>query len=118
MAQRAALARALAPRPRVLLLDEPFAALDALTKQNMHEEILRIWERERTTLLLVTHDIEEAVYLAHRVVVMAGRPGAIRRVFPIDLPRPRDRVSAELTGLRREVHAALFNPTCTPVESL
>lgn len=118
MAQRAALARALAPRPRVLLLDEPFAALDAMTKQQMHEEILRIWTRERTTLLLVTHDIEEAVFLAHRVVVMTSRPGRIRQVFSIDLPRPRDRVSPELTALRREVHAALFTPATTDMESL
>jgi len=118
MAQRAALARALAPRPRVLLLDEPFAALDAMTKQQMQEEILRIWAREQTTLLLVTHDIEEAVFLAHRVVVMTGRPGRIQEVIPITLPRPRDRVSPELTALRREVHAALFTHPTLPMESL
>jgi sulfonate transport system ATP-binding protein len=110
MAQRAALARALAPRPRVLLLDEPFAALDALTKQQMQEEILRIQARERTTLLLVTHDIEEAVFLAGRVVVMSGRPGAVRQLISIDLARPRDRTSPEFAALRREVYGALFTP--------
>jgi sulfonate transport system ATP-binding protein len=108
MAQRAALARALAPRPRVLLLDEPFGALDALTKIQMQEEILRIWATERTTLLLVTHDIEEAVFLGDRVVVMSGRPGAIRHVAPIALPRPRDRTSAEFAAVRRQVYRALF----------
>ena len=108
MAQRAALARALAPEPRVLLLDEPFGALDALTKMQMQDEILRIWDRERTTLLLVTHDIEEAVYLADRAIVMTGRPGAITDAIPITLPRPRDRTSAAFAAVRREVYDALF----------
>jgi sulfonate transport system ATP-binding protein len=108
MAQRAALARALAPEPRVLLLDEPFAALDALTKMHMQEEILRIWDRERTTLLLVTHDIEEAVFLGDRVVVMTGRPGAITEVIPITLRRPRERTSATFAAVRREVYDSLF----------
>jgi len=108
MAQRAALARALAPRPRVLFLDEPFAALDALTKMQMQEEILRIWERERTTLLLVTHDIEEAVFLGDRVVVMSGRPGRVVHIAEVALERPRDRTSAEFAALRREVSGVLL----------
>lgn len=108
MAQRVALARALAPEPRVLLLDEPFAALDALTKLQMQDEILRVWERERTTLLLVTHDIEEAVYLGDRVIVMADRPGAIVAEIAVPLDRPRERTSAAFTALRREVYDTLF----------
>ena len=107
MAQRVALARALAPRPCVLLLDEPFGALDALTKVRMQEELLRIWQAERTTLLLVTHDVEEAVFLGDRIVVLSERPGAIRAVLPVPLGRPRDRTSAEFAALRRQVLALL-----------
>jgi sulfonate transport system ATP-binding protein len=93
----------------MLLLDEPFAALDALTKAQMQEELLRIWEHERTTLLFVTHDIEEAVFLAERVVVMSGRPGAITHITNVELARPRDRTSAAFAALRREISAALFS---------
>lgn len=107
MAQRVSLARALAPRPRVLLLDEPFAALDALTKMRLQEELLRIWQVEKTTLLLVTHDVEEAVYLGDRVVVMSARPGTIRRVVPVEIERPRDRTSPEFAALRRSLLAEL-----------
>jgi sulfonate transport system ATP-binding protein len=107
MAQRAALARALAPHPDVLLLDEPFGALDALTKVQMQEELLRIWDEQRTTLLIVTHDIEEAVVLGDRVLVMSGRPGAITCELPVTVARPRDRTSPELVSIRRAVHRAL-----------
>jgi ABC-type nitrate/sulfonate/bicarbonate transport system ATPase subunit len=109
MSQRVALARALAPRPRVLLLDEPFASLDALTKVRMQHELLRIWSAEQATLLLVTHDVEEAVYLASRVVVLAGRPARVRRIIEVELERPRERTSAAFAELRREVLAELLD---------
>jgi len=89
MKQRAALARVLAFDPKVLLMDEPFGALDAQTRELMQEELMRVWERTRKTIVFVTHDIEEAVYLGDRVVVLNARPGRIREEVKIDLPRPR-----------------------------
>jgi NitT/TauT family transport system ATP-binding protein len=89
MKQRAALARVLAFDPKVLLMDEPFGALDAQTRETMQEELTRVWERTRKTIVFVTHDIEEAVYLGDRVVVLTARPGRIRQEVRIDLPRPR-----------------------------
>ncbi len=108
MAQRAAIARAIVNQPKLLLLDEPFGALDALTKIQMQQEILRIWEMDRTTMLLVTHDIDEAIYLGDRVVVMSSRPGTIKKILPVPLPRPRDRSSYEFVQLRREIYAEFF----------
>jgi len=90
MKQRVALARTLAYDPGVLLMDEPFGALDAQTRELMQEELQRIWQQTRKTVLLVTHDIEEAVYLGDRVVVFTARPGQIKAVVPIALPQPRD----------------------------
>jgi len=89
MKQRVALARVLAFDPKVLLMDEPFGALDAQTRETMQEELTRLWERTGKTIVFVTHDIEEAVYLGDRVVVLSARPGRIREEVRIDLPRPR-----------------------------
>jgi sulfonate transport system ATP-binding protein len=103
MAQRAAIARALAPSPGVLLLDEPFGALDAFTRMRLQDAFQEIWLAQRTTAILVTHDIEEAIDLGQRVVVMTPRPGRIRRVVEIDLPYPRDRGSERFAAYRREI---------------
>jgi NitT/TauT family transport system ATP-binding protein len=90
MQQRANLARALTVDPEILLMDEPFAALDAQTRELMQAELLRIWAQARKTVLFITHQIDEAIYLADRVLVMSARPGRILADIPIDLPRPRE----------------------------
>ena len=105
MAQRAAIARALAPSPGVLLLDEPFGALDAFTRMRLQDAFQEIWLANRTTAILVTHDIEEAIDLGQRVVVMTPRPGRIRRIVEIDLPYPRDRGAERFAAYRREILA-------------
>ncbi len=108
MAQRAAIARALVHNPRVLLLDEPFGALDALTRIQLQQEILKIWEKEATTMLLVTHDIDEAIFLGDRVVIMTNRPAAIKKIIKVELPRPRDRTSYEFSQIRRSIYTEFF----------
>jgi ABC-type nitrate/sulfonate/bicarbonate transport system ATPase subunit len=103
MAQRVALARALINHPKVLLLDEPLGALDAFTRMRMQDEVLRLWEARRTTMLLVTHDIDEAIYMSDRIVIMTPRPGRVERTIEIDLARPRQRNSAEFLRLRSDI---------------
>ncbi|HFL2187981.1 TPA: ABC transporter ATP-binding protein [Pseudomonas putida] len=103
MAQRAAIARALVNKPKVLLLDEPLGALDALTRVRLQQELQRIWVQERCTVIMVTHDIEEALYLGDRVIVMDAHPGRIREDLRIDLPHPRQRDSQVLQGYKQRL---------------
>ena len=107
MKQRVALARSLAPDPQVLLMDEPFAALDALTRDQLYDDIQHIWQESRKTIVFVTHNVREAVCLGDRVVLMAAGPGRIDRIFDIPLPRPRDINSPELAGYASRIAAAL-----------
>jgi sulfonate transport system ATP-binding protein len=106
-AQRVAIARALVPRPEVLLLDEPFSALDAFTRADLQDHLLDLWADSKPTLILVTHDVDEAIVLADRIMVMRPRPGRIFDEIVADLPRPRDRQSAAFDFAKRRVLAAL-----------
>ncbi|HEX8056194.1 MAG TPA: ABC transporter ATP-binding protein [Novosphingobium sp.] len=115
MAQRAAIARALVTEPKVLLLDEPLGALDALTRVHVQNELQRIWLTQRSTMVMVTHDVEEALYLGDRVIVMSPHPGRVRRIVEVDLPHPRDRRSPLLHRLKDEILAELTgNATSEP----
>lgn len=107
MKQRVALARALAPNPRVLLMDEPFAALDALTREQLYGDIQRIWESRKKTIVFVTHNVREAACLGNRVILFSPHPGRVREEFKVDLPRPRDINSVELAGYSTEITRAL-----------
>jgi sulfonate transport system ATP-binding protein len=108
MQQRVSIARALVNNPKLLTLDEPFGALDALTRIQMQQEILRIWEFEKTTMLLVTHDIDEAIYLGNRIVVMSERPGTVNLIIDVNIPKPRDRTNYEYVQIKKQIYSALF----------
>ena len=116
MAQRVAIARALANRPKLLLLDEPFGALDAITKINLQEQLLKIWEKEKITMILVTHDIDEAIYLGKKVVVMTPRPGKIKRIHDINLGSPRRRTGSVFAAAKDEIYKEFFSEAELPIE--
>jgi NitT/TauT family transport system ATP-binding protein len=103
MKQRVAIARALVNNPRALLMDEPFGALDAQTRNIMQSELLRIWSEEKKTVVFVTHSVDEAIYLADRIVIMSARPGKIKDVIDIPLARPRNRTSSEVNQIRDRI---------------
>ncbi|HBC94509.1 MAG TPA: ABC transporter ATP-binding protein [Pelotomaculum sp.] len=108
MAQRASLARALINHPKVLLLDEPLGALDAFTRMQMQQEMLRIWQDRGTTMLLVTHDVDEAIYLSDKIAIMTPRPGQIKEFIDIPIGRPRDRNNPDFVAIRSKI-LRIFN---------
>ena len=109
MRQRAALMRTLIMEPQILLMDEPFGALDTHTKIDMHEVLLKIWEREKQTVLFVTHDLSEALTLADRIIMFSARPGRIKEMFQVDLPRPRDAVTLRETPRYAELFTHIWH---------
>ncbi|MBC7286325.1 ABC transporter ATP-binding protein [Hoeflea sp.] len=112
MKQRCAIARAYAVNPSVLLMDEPFGALDALTRVTLQNQLLDTWSKDRRTVMFITHDVDEAVYIANRVVVLAAKPGRLQEIIEVDLPYPRDdevRLSPGFTEIRNRVWRAVYH---------
>jgi len=107
MQQRVAIIRALILNPKILLMDEPFGALDARTRVSLQNQLIRIWGNDQKTILFVTHSINEAIYLADRVVVMKSRPGRIHNIVEIDLARPRDKMDKSFRGYYTQIHKML-----------
>lgn len=107
MRQRAAVARALASDPAVMLMDEPFGALDAQTRNKMQNQLLDIWKSTKKTILFVTHSVDEAVFLSDRIVILSPRPGKIHQIYNVDIPRPRDRTTVEFAQIRKAVLAEI-----------
>ncbi len=112
MKQRCAIARAYAVNPTVLLMDEPFGALDALTRVKLQNQLLETWSKDKRTVMFITHDVDEAVYIAHRVIVLAANPGRLQEIINVDLPFPRDdevRLSPEFAEIRNRVWRAVYH---------
>jgi ABC-type nitrate/sulfonate/bicarbonate transport system, ATPase component len=103
MKQRVAIARALANEPEIILMDEPFGALDAQTRNNLQKELLRIWQEEKRTIIFVTHSVDEAVFLSDRIVILSKRPGIVKKEIEINISRPRDRTRPEENQIRNDV---------------
>lgn len=116
MQQRVSIARALVNSPDILLLDEPFGALDALTRINMQTEVLKIWEQEKKTMILVTHDIDEAIFLSDRIIVLSSRPGEIKDIISVKMSRPRDRSSSDFIAIRRRIYKEFFRNSNVDIE--
>jgi ABC-type nitrate/sulfonate/bicarbonate transport system ATPase subunit len=114
MYQRAAVARSLATSPDILLMDEPFGALDAQSREAMQAELIRIWQTQGTTILFITHSVQEAVFLSDNIIVMSKRPGRVIADIEVTLQRPRDRTSAEFGGVMREVYRHLTADPALP----
>ena len=116
MQQRVNIGRALINEPDILLLDEPFGALDALTRINMQTEVLKIWEKNKTTMLLITHDIDEAIFLSDRIIILSDKPGVISREIEVPMSKPRDRSSSDFIDIRRKIYGEFFENSDINIE--
>ena len=116
MQQRVNIARALINEPDILLLDEPFGALDALTRINMQNEVLKIWEKNKTTMLLITHDIDEAIFLSDRIIILSDKPGVISKEISVPIAKPRDRSSIDFMNIRKAIYAEFFENSNISIE--